>query len=269
MGFHVWKDMIGGGRPSPIEMYYNASLDSDGAVLRYKGSIAKIMDFDNVDHGCFVTFGLLTTAMENFVGILEEEVGTSGNYLPDATTYGMVRKKITPCFPSTVILGEYPLKDAAGTANTDTGATCTAASATFTIDTDTADELIGNWVYMVTGAEAGRLHYIKDSAANTSATFATAANKAIVSADTFLVINKANAREVLINATGTGFLSEVAYDLHVHRIVGIMTYVSDIGVPFQPLDRNLHDNGVFKNPKFYHAFTVGALNAWSNGIAAA
>jgi len=267
--FKVWKDMIGGGKPSPIEMYYNASLDADGVTKRYKGSVAKIMDYDNVDHGCFVTFGLLTTAMENFVGLLAEEVGLTGNYLPDNASYGMVRKKITPCFPSTVILGEYGRTDAAGTANTDTGATCTKGSATFTIDTDTADELIGSWIYMLTGDDAGRLHYIKDSTANASATFAQVTTNAIASADTFLVINKANAREVLINATGTGFLSDVAYDLHVHRIVGIMTYIEDIGVPFQPLDRNKHDLGKFKNPRFYHAFTVGALNAWSNGVAAA
>lgn len=269
MAFKAWRDLIGGGRPSPIELPYNGDLAVDSVTKRYKGSLAKLMDFDDVDNGGFVTFAGLVTAMENFVGILEEEQGITGNYLPNDASYGMQRRKITPCFPSTVILGEYARTDAAGTAATDTGATCTAASATFTIDTDTADEWIGGWVYMLTGSEAGRLHYILDSAANTSATFATAATAAIASGDTFLAIGKANCREVLFNDTFTGIKSEIAYDLHIHRVVGLMSYIEDIGIPFQPLDRNLHDNLVLKNPKFYHAFTVSATNAWSTGYAAA
>jgi len=269
MAFKAWRDLIGGGRPSPIELYYNGDLDVDSVTKRYRGSLVKLMDYDNVDHGGFATFAGLTTAMENFVGILEEEQGLTGNYLPDATTYGMQRRKITPCFPSTVILGEYARTDAAGSAMTDTGATCSAASATFTIDSDTADEWIGGWVHMLTGAYAGALHYIKDSAANTSVTFATVAAKAIVSADTFLAIGKANCREVLFNDTFTGIKSEIAYDLHIHRVMGLMHYIEDVGIPFQPLDRNKHDGLILKNPKFYHAFTVVALSAWADGIAAA
>jgi len=269
MGFRVWKDLIGGGKPATIELPYNGTLASDSTDKRYAGSLVKLMDFDDVDHGGFATFAGLATAMENFVGILEEEQPATGNYLPDATTYGMTLRKITPCFPSTVILGEYTRKDAAGTASTDTAATCSAASATFTIDSDTADEWIGGWVYMLTGSYAGALHYIKDSAANTSVTFATAAAKAIVSADTFLAIGKPNCREVLFNDTYTGIKSEIAYDLHVHRVVGLNHYIEAVGIPFQPLNRNKHDGLIIKDARFYHAFTVVALSAWADGIAAA
>jgi len=266
----VVRDLIGGGKPMPIEMFYNGDLAADSTTKRYKGSIAKLMDFDDVDHGGFATYGLLTTAMENVIGLLEEEHGTSGNYLPDDASYGMQVRKITPCFPSTVVMAEYARSGPDGTALTDTGATCSAASATFTIDTDTADEWIGGWVYMLTGAAAGELHYITDSAANTSATFATACTNAVVSADTFLAIGKANCREVLFDAnTATCLTSEIAYDLHVHRVVGIMHYIEAPGINFQRLDRDKHDGLVIPNARFYHTFTLSALNAWANGYVAA
>ena len=269
MAFRAWRDLLGGGRPSPILLPYNGSLDVDNATVRYKGSLVKRMDFDNVDHGGFATFAGLTTAMENFMGILEEKDDGTGNYLPDNTSYGVRLRKVTPCFPSTIILGEYARADAAGTATTDTAATCSAASATFTIDSDTADEWIGGWIYMLTGASAGRLHYIKDSTANTSVTFATAMTKAVVSADTFLTINQPMVRELLFNDTFTGIKSEIAYDLNVHRVVGLNHYIEDVGIPFQPLDRDKHDAITLKNPRFYHAFTVVALSAWADGYAAA
>lgn len=262
----VWRDLIGGGRPSPIELPFNNDLAADGSTKAYKGTLVKVMDFDDVDHGSFAINALVATAMENVIGILEEEV-TSG-YLPDSTTYGTPLKKITPVFPSTVILAEYAKADAAGTATYDTAATCTAGSATFTIDSDTADEWIGGWIYMINGAEGGRLHYIKDSTANTSVTLATACTNAVAAADDFLCIGKPLCREVLFNATVTGLISTMLYDTHVHRVVGLMHYIEDVGIPFQPLDRNKHDNLMCKNPKFYHAFTIGAGNAWSNGYAA-
>ena len=267
MAFRVWKDLLGGGKPATIEVPYNGSLDADNVTVRYKGSFVKLMDFDNVDNGQFYTFAGLTTAMEDFVGILEEHDDGTGNYLPNDGTYGMKLRKITPCFPSTVILGEYARADAAGSAMTDTGATCSAGSATFTIDTDTADSLIGAWIYMLTGSEAGRLHHVIDSAANASATFDTVATKAIASADTFLVVAPAATRDLLFNDTFTGIKSEVAADLWVHNVVGIMNWIEDIGIPFQPLDVNKHEMLILKNPKFYHSFVIGNLNAWSNGRA--
>jgi hypothetical protein len=266
----VVRDLIGGSAPSPIEMFYNGSLAVDSVTKRYKGSVAKLMDYTDTDDGQFVTYGLLATAMVNVVGILEEEQPVTGNYLADNATYGMQVKKITPCFPSTVVMAEYAQSGPDGTALTDTGATCAAASSTFTIDTDTADEWIGGWVYVIDGTAAGELHYITDSDANTSATFATAVTNAVGSTDTFLAIGKANCREVLFDdATATCLTSEIKYDLHVHRVTGIMHYIKDVGIPFQRLDRDKHDGLVLKNPKFYHTFTLSALNAWANGIAAA
>jgi len=262
----VWRDLLGGGRPSPIELPFNNDLAADGSTRAYKGALVKVMDFDDVDNGSFVINALVATAMENVIGILEEDV-TSG-YLPNDAAYGTPLKKITPVFPSTVILAEYARKDPAGTSITDTGATCTAGSATFTLDSDTADEWIGGWIYMLTGSEAGRLHYITDSTANTSVTFATAATKAIAVGDTFLAIGKPLCREVLLDTYATCLQSTLLYDTHVHRVVGLMHYIEDIGIPFQPLQRNLHDNIMLKNPKFYHAFTIGAGNAWAGGYAA-
>jgi hypothetical protein len=266
----VVRDLIGGGRPMPIEMFYNGDLAVDSVTRRYKGSVVKLMDFDDVDNGGFATFGLLATAMENVVGILEEDHPITGNYLPNDAALGMTTRKITPCFPSTVVMAEYAQTGPDGTDLTDTAATCAAASATFTIDTDTADEWIGGWVYMTNGAAAGELHYITDSAANTSATFATAMTNEVVAADNFLAIGKANCREVLFDAaTATSLQSEIAYDLHVHRVVGIMHYISAPGIPLQRLDRDKHDGLVIANARFYHTFTLSALNAWAGGYIAA
>jgi len=113
------------------------------------------------------------------------------------------------------------------------------------------------------------LHYILDTTADTSATFSTVMAKAVVSADTFLVINKANTGWCLMNDTYSGFKSEIAVDLHVHRVVGIMNYISAPGVNFQRLQRSKHDGVIIPNARFYHEFTFGALNIWSSGIAAA
>ena len=267
MGFKVARDLIFGMAPSPIKMAYNGDLATDGSTTRYKGSLVKMMDYNDIDHGGhFATHALLATAMVNFVGILDEEV-TSG-YLPEDADYDTPLKKIIPCFPSTVIRGEYVQADAAGTANYDTGATCSAASPTFTIDTDVTDEGIGTWIYMIDGASAGALHYSIDSTANASYTFATNMAKAVVSGDTFLVINTAHCREMLFNATCTGIKSESEHDLHVHRCMGLGNFISSPGMPYQRLQRSKHDGLIINNAKFYHEFTINALNAWNAGIAA-
>lgn len=267
----VVRDLIGGGKPMPIEMFYNGELAADSTTKRYKGSVAKLMDFDDNDHGGFATYGLLATAMENVVGLLEEEQSTSGNYLPDDAAYGMQVKKISPCFPSTVVRAEYAQSGPDGTSLVDTGATASAAGSTFTLDCGAdEDEWIGGWVYIIDGAAAGELHYLTGGSDDTSVTFATAATNAVVSGDTFLVIGKANCREVLFDsATATCLTSELDYDLHVHRVTGIMHYIEAPGIPLQRLDRDKHDGLVISNARFYHDFTLSALNAWANGYAAA
>ena len=266
MGFRVWKDMISGSKPAPILLPFNRELAADGSALTYKGAVCKFLDFNDVDNGKFVTHGLNSGAMENFVGITAEEVSVSGNYKPPDATYPMKRVRIIPCFPSTIILGEYMIEDELGNTTTDTGAT-SALSTTFTLDSGGSDdEWIGGWIYMCTGADAGYLHYIVDSALDTSVTFAFAPVNAIAAADTFLTIGAATSRDFLINTAGTGFKSELDYDLHLHRLTGILNWVEAIGVPMQPLNRTKHDGVKFKNPRFYHSFVVGALNSWSGGI---
>ena len=267
----VVRDLIGGSSPMPIEMFYNGDLAVDSVTKRYKGSVAKLMDFNDNDHGGFATYGLLATAMENVVGILEEDQGVTGNYLADDASYGMQVRKITPCFPSTVVRAEYAQAGPDGTALYDTGATLAAGGTAFTLDCGAdEDEWGGAWIYMINGAAAGELHYLTGGVDNTSVTFATASTGAIVGTDDFLVIGKANCREVLFDAaTGTCLTSELDYDLHVHRVVGIMHYISAPGIPLQRLDRDKHDGLVIANARFYHDFTLSALNAWASGYIAA
>ena len=263
----VIRDLIGGAKPSAIEVPYNGTLAADSTDVRYKGSLAKIMDFDDIDHGVFHTFAGLATEMENFSGILEEEQGASGNYLPDDAAYGMQNRKITPCFPSTIIRGEYSQKDAAGTNNTDTGASGSAASTTFTpAAATTADFMNGAWIYMLDGSAAGELHYILNDDA-TDFTFATALVGAVASGDTFLVIEKAACRLLDFDATFTGLKSETDSGAKGNAVVGVMNFISAPGIPFQKLDRNKHDGLVIGNAKFFHDFTIPVKNVWSAGIA--
>lgn len=265
----VIRDLLGGGKPSAIEVPYNGDLAADSVTVRYKGSLAKIMDFDDIDNGVFHTFAGLATEMENFTGVLEEEQGITGNYLLNDASYGMQRRKITPCFPSTIIRGEYSQADAAGTANYDTGASCSAASATFTpAALTTADYMIGSWIYMINGSAAGELHFVLDDDA-TDLTFATACTGAVAAGDDFLVIEKAACRLLDFDGTFTGLKSETDSGAKGNAVVGIDHYISAPGIPFQKLDRNKHDGIVIANAKFYHDFTVPLLNAWVVGIASA
>jgi hypothetical protein len=272
---YIVRDLSGALAPVPIEVYYNGDLAADSTNRRYAGSLVKAMDFNDIDHGMFYTFAGLTTAMENVCGILAEEQAATGNYLPDDATYGMELKKIFPLLPTSIVRAEYVQADAAGTANYDTGATCSAASEEFTISITTADTLIGGWIYMLNGSEGGYLHYLDDSE-TTYAELATAANNAVASGDDFLVIEPACCRRVDFNATYTDIKSEVDDNVKADAIVGIMHYIQAPGVPFQRLDRNKHDNLYVPKARFFHDFTIPSAtsatgtvtytNAWINGI---
>lgn len=264
--FEVVRDLQGGPKPSPIELPYNGSLAVDSVTLRYKGSLTKLMDFDDIDHGVFHTFAGLATAMENFSGILQEPQPITGNYLPDDADFGVTPRHITPCFPSTIIRGEYAQKDAAGTVTSDTGATATAASSTFTISITTADTLIGAWIYMLDGSAVGELHYVTNNS-TTTATTATAFTNTVASGDTFIVIEPSNTRIVDLNATYTGLKSEIDDGSKGDAVVGLMTYISGPGMNFQRLDRDKHDGLVVSNARFYHDFTIPVKNVWTAGIA--
>jgi hypothetical protein len=252
----IVRDLLGGaGKPPALELPYNGDLAADSTTTRHKGSLVKLMDFDDVDHGAFLTFAGLATAMENVFGILEEEHGTSGNYLPDDAAYGVQRRKITPIFPSSVIRAEYVQADRLSAANYDTGATGTAASTTLTITITTADYMIGGWVYFLTGANAGYLHYITNND-TTTATFATALNYNVVSGDTFLVISPPCERLIDFNATFTDIKSEIDDGSRANVIVGLDHYVTAKGIGLTKLDRNHHDGVKIANARFYHDFLI-------------
>ncbi len=252
----VIHDLIGGHRPMPIPIHYNGSAGADCVTVRYKGSLCKFMDFTgDVDHGTgFVTWAGETTAYENMCGILEETTALTGNYLPDDGTYGLVTKKMTPIFDSTVIKAEYARYDSSGTAITDTTATAT-ASTTFTPQTlTTADKLTGAWIYMVTGAAAGELHYVVEDGA-TDLTFSTALGSAVVSGDTFLVIQPAvGLRQVDFDAHLVHILSETDSAANLNYIIGLRTTIAAPGIAETALDFALHDGLTIPNARFYHEF---------------
>lgn len=254
----IVRNLSGGsGVPPALDLLYNGTLDADSTTKRYKGSLVKLMDYDDIDHGQFYTFAGETTAMENVFGILEEEQGTSGNYLPDDASYGMVRRRVTPIVPGAVIRAQYVQADAAGTANYDTAATATAGSTTFTITISTADTMIGGWVYFLNGANKGYLHYIKDND-TTTATFTTAVVGAVAAADDFLVIEAANTRMVDLNATYTDIKSEMDDGSKGDAIVGLNTLIEAPGMNLQYLDRGKHDGIKVNDARFYHDFILPA-----------
>jgi len=265
----VLKDLIGGTRPATLEVPYNGSLDVDCVTKRYKGSTVKLLDYDNIDHGRFYTWGGLATAGENVCGILEEEIGITGSYLPDNATNGMVYRKMTPCFGSTIIQAEYAQKDAAGTDNYDTDMAGAAGSAALTGSTITGTgDMAGGWVYFLNGSCASYLHYIVIATTSTNVlTLGTALAAAVVSADDFLVILPPCVQKCLMDATYTGIKSELTFNSHTHPIMGISTWITAPGIPMQKLDRAKHDGLKIANARFYHQFALSGSdtvpNAWS------
>ena len=268
----VIYDLIAGGMPPPVDLVYNGDLAVDSVTKRYKGSLVKMMDVDDIDHGRFFTFAGLATTMENVAGILEEEQGITGNYLLDDGTYSAAYRKITPLFPSSVVEAEYARADAAGTANTDTSATGSAASATLTI-TITNNTPIGGWVYFLTGANAGYLHYITATTSTTSVTLSPVLNYAVVSADTFLFIAPPCTNVALIDATYTGLKSEIDSSARTSTINGLSTWIEAQEIGKTKLDFAKHKGLKISGAKFYHQFTMigtyGTLpNFWLHGVKA-
>ncbi len=274
----VVRDLIGGSLPPPIDIHYNGSLAADSVTLRYVGSLVKIMDIDDVDNGYFFTWGGATTALENIAGILEEQQPVTGNELPNTATNGMTTRKMTPIFPSTIVRGEYVRLDAAGTDSTDTNASGSAASTTFTANTTgTADYNIGGWIYMVDGSNASYLHYVTDDDGSGVITLSTALVNAVASSDTFLFIQPSMSRTQTFDATYTGLKSEIDDSAGVKATQGIMHYIQAPGVAFQRLSVAKHDGLFIPNAKFYHdfVFTGGGDVAgstpnliWTRGTAA-
>jgi len=271
----IVRDLLGGPKPPPIDVYYNNQDDADGTEQRYAGGLCKITDHDDIDNGMFFTWAGESTAMENVCGILAEDPGITGNYKPSDASYGMTLRKMYPIFPSTVIRAEYSQADAAGDENYDTGATIDAGGDDLLITITTADTLIGGWIYFLNGDNGGYLHYVYDSE-TTYAELATVTAGAVVGADDFLVIESHTCHEVDFDATYSGIKSEVDDNVKADQIMGFMHYIEAPTVPFQPLDRDKHDGLYVPNARFYHDFVIpsrfdssGYLthpNPWTCGI---
>lgn len=266
----IIRDMISGNvTPVPFDVWYNGDLAADSTTKRYKGSLCKIMDYDDIDHGVFVTFAGLTTAMENVCGILEEEQPTSDNYLPDDATYGVRYRKMTPLFPTSIVEAEYAAADAAGTSNLATSATGSAAATSLAATITTADTLIGGWIYFTNGSCANYLHYISDNATD-SITLATALAAAVAAGDDFIVIAPPVTRYVDFDATYTGIKSQYDDASRGDAVVGISTWISAPGIGKTKLDREKHDGLKIVGARFFHELAIPSNstypNAWISGI---
>ncbi len=256
------KDLVYGSAPAVIDVLYNGDLATDSTTKRYKGSLVKLMDYDDIDHGTFFTFAGLTTGLENLAGILEEEQGTSDNYLPDDATYGVRYKKMTAVLPSTIIEAEYSQADAAGTANTASGVTGSASGTSITATITTADTLIGGWLYFLTGSCAGYLYYITDNGTTTITVSALAA--AVASGDTFLVIQPPNCRKVDFDATYSGIKSQFDDNSNADPIVGLNTLIQSPGIGKTKLDREKHNGLKIANARFFHEFCLSGNSTYNN-----
>jgi hypothetical protein len=250
------RDLAGGSKPSPMNLFYNGSVSADCVTKRYKGSLVKLTDEDNAN-GQFCTWGGDTTLYESLFGILEEETGLTGNYLPDDTTYGMVTKKITPLIPSTICRAEYAQNDPNGTSVLDTAASASAAGTALTMTlTGDDDYQAGGWVYFTNGLNANYLHYVITNN-TTGMTFGTGVTGAVVTADDFIVIQPANCSWFKMCDHEVNIESEGILSARTLPVVGLMHYLTDDGIPFQRLDRDKHDGLKLNNPRFYHDFVIG------------
>lgn len=269
------RDFISGQKPTAHALFYNGDDDADSVTLRYKGSLVKATDFDNAN-GYFLTWGGESTAYENMFGILEEEQGITTNYLPDDVLYGMRTRKIMPVTGTTIVRGEYSQNDPAGTTNLATGATGTAAATTllggqtYAAADDYAS--VGAWVYFTNGANANYLHYIESVANNTNAeyTLGKALVGAVAAADDFIFIQTANTRFLDFCAHEVTLVSMELVASRTVPVFGLWTWITDVGIPLQKLDRNKHDGLKLKNPRFYHDFLlIGSTtltNVFTNGL---
>jgi len=267
----VVRDLCGGGRPMPMDLFFNAALAADGGTACYKGQLVKMMDVADVDNGRFLTTAVNATVTLNHFGILEEDIGTGtgSGYLPNSATYGMVRRKITPITPTSIIEAEYARADRLAAANYDTGATASAAGTTLTCGSakiDTDDLLIGGWLYFLNGANQYKLHYITDSANTGEAiTVATAFSGAVVAADDYLVILPAFVNKLDLNATYTDIKSETDDGDWDIAVVGLDHFVEAPTMPRQGLDRNKHDGIAIPDAHFFHHFLLPSYSVFITG----
>ena len=270
----IVRDLFGGFQPVPIDVVFNPDTDADGSNTGYKGQFVKITDIDDIDDGTWVTLATEATAMENWCGILAEDIVSGGScYMLNSSSGDFIRKKIFPISNHTVLRGEYVREDAAGTAATDTAIYTASASTTLVVPTmTTADMMIGGWVYWLTGNNANYLHYITDSGTSTSATLGTATANAGAAGDTCLVIQPPLVRRFLLDGTLSGLKSEIVGASLTTDAQGLEYYIEAPTVRHQKLTRDL-DGQYIPNARFFHDFFLpGAVvgeSGWTNGVAAA
>ena len=272
----VVRDLCGTTPPAPFDMYYNTDTAADGSTARYKGSLCKVQDWEDAG-GYYVTHAMQSTAFENVVGILEEDVAASTTYRLNfaagtSIAYAPVRKKIQPVLPSTVLEAEYVQTDVLAAAATDTGFVIAAGSASITTAPNASvnDSNNGAWLYFLTGANAGYLHYVIDTKSSTKGTLRTAVTNAVASANTCLVIQQSMTYSLDLDTAGVDLLSEWIIGQRHSIFQGIDHFISAPGVPKQKLVVSKHDGKKIANARFFHQFTIpgGASlpNVWVNGM---
>jgi hypothetical protein len=267
----VVRDLFHMAAPIPVDLYFSTDVSGAGGGVGYKGQLCKMVDGNDLDEGRFIVPSTVATSLENLVGLLAEDVAAATTYSLDGATGDPVRKKIIPISNTTLLRAEYGRVDAAGTASTDTGASGSAASTTFTpAAITTADLLIGGWIYFITGANAGYLHHVENNSTST-VTFSTALNFAAVAGDTFLVIQPPFCSVVDFDATYTGLNSEIDDGSTTDVVAGFDHWVTAPGIPMQKLIKSKHDGlNIGTRARFFHDFTIPSAsaggNAWASGI---
>jgi len=268
----IVRDLVGGDPPPALELFYCQQDDADASETRYKGSLVKLMDWNNAN-GIQCCWAGETTIYENIIGLLAEAPGIDGNLLNSSTApKGAVTKKIIPLLPSSIVRGEYARSDPAGTSILDTNFTGDAASTSLTCADliTTADLMIGGWVYFTNGANEGYLHYITDNDTSGVLTLATAAAGATVATDDLIVIQSANTLWMQLDTQYVNLVSNVEDTARTLPVVGLMTYISAPGRQFERLDRNIHDGLKITNARFYHDFIIGGSatlgNVWRDTV---
>jgi len=255
---------MAGAEPIIKDLIFNEELAADGDTKVYDGALVKLTDYDDIDNGKFICLADNATVGENVIGIICEEVAASGDtYLPvtAAATGTFARKKVL-VNPNAVYLAEYVQKDRAGTDNRDTGFVFAAAgtASTTSPDVDTADTLNGGWIYLLTGSNAGYLHYILDSADATTngiAVLRTAMVNAVAVGDYCLIVEPAFAHYFEMNATYTDLKSEARASVKTDPFKGIDFWIKAPGIPFQKLDATKHDGAKIEGARLYHELKIG------------
>jgi len=272
----IIRDLAGGGRPSPINVFYNTDDDADSATTRYKGSLCKLMDWNNAA-GIQFTWAGESVTYENIAGILAEEVGANASthnddngYLLNDASYGASTKKVYPLLPTSVVRAEYSQTDPAGTSNLDTNMTGTTTTITAGDGITTNDLMIGGWLYFTNGTCQNQLHYITDSASANTLTLATSIAGTNAATDDIVVVNPPHTLWMALDATYTNILSEVDDGSRTLPVVGLGTFISAPGIPYQRLDRDKHDGLSIANARFYHEFVIGGSatlgNVWRDTV---